>query len=263
MHTYKLFIEHINVTYLTPTGENFTAVEDVTFGVEEGKFASIIGVSGCGKSTLLKAIMGLVPHRGKVYIDGNEVKAGQVAKECAMVFQMPTLQPWRKVIDNVTYGLEIRGVPKREAEKRAKEIIKLVGLSGFENYRPYQLSGGMQQRVNLARALAVNPSILLMDEPFGGLDAQTREYMGLELLRIWRETKKTILFVTHQIEEAVFLSDVVIALTARPSTVREIIDINLPRPREPSLMEDPTFLKYVSHLRRIIREEYNRAQNSS
>ncbi|MEM2103815.1 MAG: ABC transporter ATP-binding protein [Candidatus Bathyarchaeia archaeon] len=233
-------------------------LENVSFDVRDGEFLSLVGPSGCGKSTLLRIIAGLLrPTSGAVYIDNKEVS--ECGSERAFVFQSPLLLPWRTTLRNITYGLELQGVPMKEAVAKAEEVIKLVGLKGFENYYPYNLSGGMQQRVNLARALIMNPSILLMDEPFANLDAQTRVFMQREVLRIWRETRKTIIFVTHQIDEAVFLSDTLVVLSRRPARVISKIDVDLPRPRELELRFKEAFTKYTNQVWELLKREAEKA----
>jgi ABC-type nitrate/sulfonate/bicarbonate transport system ATPase subunit len=206
------------------------ALEDVSLTVEDREFVSIVGPSGCGKTTFLRILDGLLePTTGEILIDGNQVTGS--GRDRGMVFQDFNLFPWRSVLDNVAFGLEAAGIGKEERKDRALEYIGLVGLEGFEDHYPQELSGGMQQRVGLARALAIEPEVLLMDEPFGALDAQTREIMQTELLKIWSEDERTSVFVTHDIEEAVYLSDRVIVLTARPGRVNRIVDIPFERPR--------------------------------
>ena len=199
---------------------------------------SIVGPSGCGKSTLLKIINGLLPnYEGEVQVH-SAPRAGPTG---AMVFQDAALFPWFNILSNVAYGLRCRGVPARHAYERAMAFIGIVGLSGFESKYPYQLSGGMQQRANLARALTVDPEILLMDEPFAALDAQTREVVQAELLRIWSEARKTVLFITHQIDEAIYLSDRVVVMSARPGRILADLSVALPRPRELRIKRTPEF----------------------
>jgi NitT/TauT family transport system ATP-binding protein len=216
------------------------ALRDVSFDLEPGEFVSIVGPSGCGKSTLLSIIDGLLPATsGEFLLDGRPVR--QPGRDRALVFQEPSLLPWRTVLRNITIGLECHRIASAEAKQRALALIRLVGLDGFANAYPYELSGGMQQRVNLARALAVDPEVLLMDEPFAALDAQTREAMQAELLRVWERTKKTVLFVTHQIDEAIYLSDRVIVFSSRPGRIAEIITPKLPRPRNLQIKHLPEF----------------------
>jgi len=211
--------------------EDFVALEDVNINIKRNEFISIIGPSGCGKSTLLDILASLSKaSSGKILIDGVETTKPTLNR--GIVMQGYALFPWRTVQKNVEYGLEIQKIPKEERQEISQKYIKLVGLEGFENRYPHELSGGMKQRVAIARALAYNPDILLMDEPFGALDAQTREILQDELLRIWNETKKTIVFVTHSIDEAIYLSDRVVVLSANPGSVKEIIPVHLNRPRK-------------------------------
>jgi len=230
------------------------ALEGVDLEVQEGEFVSIIGPSGCGKSTLLRIIGGLIrSYEGEVLIRGKRVWGPHPA--IAMVFQEESCFPWRTVLGNVEFGLEMRGVPKRQRRRRCQEVIDLVGLSGFENRYPAELSGGMRQRVAIARALVLEPAILLMDEPFGSLDEQTRIILGEELLRIRDELGQTILFVTHNISEAVQLSDRVLVMTARPGRVKEELNIDLPRPRDSTVIASERFGKFVGQLWYALREE--------
>ena len=210
--------------------EDFTALEDFSLSVEEGAFVAIVGPSGCGKSTLLDIVAGLAGTKGgSIEIDGAVVSGPNLDR--GFIMQGYALFPWRTVLKNVAYGLEVKGTPRRERESIARRFIDLVDLNGFEDRFPGELSGGMRQRVAIARALAYDPKVLLMDEPFAAVDAQTRETLQDELLRIWTKTGKTILFVTHSIEEAVLLADRVVVMTARPGRVKETVDIDLPRPR--------------------------------
>jgi ABC-type nitrate/sulfonate/bicarbonate transport system ATPase subunit len=206
------------------------AIKRADIQVEQGEFVSLLGPSGCGKSTLLDIIGGLEPPTsGEIIVEGGTISGPH--RKIAVVFQQMSLFPWRTAIENVAFGLELRGVDRTTRRESAREMIDLVGLTGFEEKYPSQLSGGMCQRIAIARALALDPDILLMDEPFGALDEQTRRLMGLELLRIWDRTRKTIVFVTHSIEEAIQLSDRIVLMSARPSVIREEIPVPLPRPR--------------------------------
>ena len=206
------------------------ALTDVNLSVRENEFVSIIGPSGCGKTTLLKMIDGLLPYdSGEILIAGRKVTGP--GPERAVVFQTFALLPWRTVLANVEFSLELRHVPRDQRAETAREYIRRVGLAEFENHYPHELSGGMQQRAGLARALAVNPMILLMDEPFGSVDAQTRQLLQEELLQLWQREQKTVIFVTHSMDEAVYLSDRVVVMTPRPGRVAEILDVPLPRPR--------------------------------
>jgi NitT/TauT family transport system ATP-binding protein len=229
-------------------GSSILAVKDVTQSVNEGEFVSIIGPSGCGKSTLLKIVSGLLsPTKGEVYIKGKKVDGPQLG--IGMAFQDPNLLPWRTAIKNVLLPIEILNEDLDAYKKKALELFKLVDLNGFEEKYPWELSGGMQQRVSLIRALIHEPDILLLDEPFGALDALTREEMNLELQKIWMAKKKTILFVTHSIQEAVFLSDRVVVMSPRPGTVIHEEKIELKRPRNLKMMGSPEFVEYITSLR--------------
>ncbi|HEY8860793.1 MAG TPA: ABC transporter ATP-binding protein [Candidatus Limnocylindria bacterium] len=224
------------------------AIEAMDLDIADGEFVSLLGPSGCGKSTFLKIVNGLL------LATAGEIRLRRNAKgrEDAMVFQDAALFPWYSVLDNVAYGLVCAGVPNAEARKRAAPLVELVGLAGFETKYPYQLSGGMQQRANLARALAVNASILLMDEPFASLDAQTREIMQAELLRIWNAARTTVVFVTHQIDEAVYLSDRVVVMSSRPGRILADIPIELPRPRPLEVKRTPTFATYADQIWKLL-----------
>ncbi len=231
------------------------AIESLDLDIPDGAFVSLLGPSGCGKSTFLKIVNGLLPATA------GEIKLHRVAKgrEDAMVFQDAALFPWYSVLDNIAYGLVCAGVSRAEARRRAVPFIDLVGLGGFADKYPYELSGGMQQRANLARALAVDAAILLMDEPFASLDAQTREMMQAELLRIWNAARKTVLFVTHQIDEAVYLSDRVVVMTARPGRVIADIAVDLGRPRALSVKRTPEFARYAERIWSLIAAQHTSA----
>lgn len=213
-----------------------TAISDFSLEVREGEFICILGPSGCGKTTLLRIIAGLETlTSGEMLINGRTI-AGP-GSDRGMVFQEFALFPWRTVRKNVEFGLEIKKIPPRERSDISQKYIELVGLKGFENYHPHQLSGGMKQRVGIARALANDPAVLLMDEPFGALDAQTRNLMQKELLRIWQETKKTVIFITHSVDEACFLADRIVVMTSRPGTIKDIFEIKTLRPRDRASVE--------------------------
>ena len=246
--TPSIDIRGVSKTYPDPVGGGaITALEDIDLSIRDGEFVSLIGPSGCGKTTLLKIVDGLIPFDGgQVTIDGVPIEGP--GRERAMVFQSFALLPWRTVEDNVRFGLEVRGAPRETSGATVQRFIDMVGLRGFEKRLPTQLSGGMQQRVGLARALAVDPRILLMDEPFGALDAQTRNLMQTDLERIWEEQKKTVVFVTHAMDEAVFLSDRVVILKPRPGRVHEIIDVDLPRPRDDAVRAHPRFVELTSYI---------------
>jgi NitT/TauT family transport system ATP-binding protein len=212
------------------TGQALQALHDVSLTVHDGEFIAIVGPSGCGKTTILNAVAGVLPERrGRILLDEREL-AGS-GKERAMVFQSPALLPWRAVARNAAYGLELQGCTVHEARVRAQPFIDLVGLTGFEESYPHELSGGMQQRVNLARALAVQPQVLLFDEPLSALDAQTRDAMLMELQRIWMQTPTTSIYVTHQIHEAIFLADRVVVMAPSPGRIKAILPVEAPRPR--------------------------------
>lgn len=255
----KLEARNVEVEYYnTRTGKRLTALKDVNLDIEQGEFISIVGTSGCGKTTFLNAVDGLLPlKRGRIKLDGKEIK--RPGPDRAVVFQQPSLLPWRTVYDNVMYGLELQGKRRDpKAQQIVNDLIKLVGLAGFEKSFPSELSGGMQQRCNLARALAVDPEILLLDEPFAALDAQTREFMQAELLRIWESTHKTALFITHQIDEAVYLSDRVMVFSSRPGTLRRVVTVDLPRPRSLHIKREQRFLDYLDEIWTMIEEEGRR-----
>jgi NitT/TauT family transport system ATP-binding protein len=235
----------------TSGGTTVTALDHVGFEVQAGNFVSIVGPSGCGKSTLLKIVSGLLaPSSGTVTVHGEPVRAP--LENVGMVFQAPILLKWRSVIGNILLPVEFARLDIPSHTERTRTLIKLVGLEGFAEMYPHQLSGGMQQRVSLCRALVTDPQLLLMDEPFGALDAMTRDELDMELLRIWEERKKTVLFVTHSIQEAVFLSDVVFVMSARPGRLLEQIAINLPRPRSMEMMTDQKFGGYALKIRALL-----------
>lgn len=229
-------------------GDSFQALADVSFQVETGEFTSIIGPSGCGKTTLLKMMAGLVkPSSGTIEINGNEVTGS--GPDRALVFQNFVLLPWADVLTNVAFGLEARGVGKAERESTSREQLARVGLSGFERHYPHELSGGMQQRVGIARALAVDPDTLLMDEPFGSLDAITRQVMQRDLLRLWQETAhKTTVFVTHSMEEAALLSDHVVVMDTRPGRVARVVEVPFPRPRDDDVTDSAEYREFTADL---------------
>jgi NitT/TauT family transport system ATP-binding protein len=241
----------LSKTYSTADAGEVVALSDLDFEILDGEFVTVIGQSGCGKSTLLKILAGLLPYKtGTVEMNGKPLRGP--SRDAAVVFQSPVLLPWRTVIDNVLLPIEFRKLPVSDYRKHALELLGMVGLQDFAQRYPFELSGGMQQRTAIVRALVQDPRILLMDEPFGALDAMTREQMNLELLRIWAQSRKTVIFITHSIAEAIFLSDRVVAMTARPGRIAEIIDIDLPRPRELSVINTDRFGRYASRLRTLI-----------
>jgi NitT/TauT family transport system ATP-binding protein len=239
----------LNKTYRTREGRDIEALRDVNFTIDEGELITVVGPSGCGKSTLLKILAGILRRTsGTVMIADRKVDGP--SRDVGVVFQAPVLLPWRNVLENVLVPVEIQKLDRPRFEQRARDYLKLVGLEGFEQKYPNELSGGMQQRVGISRALVHDPTFLLMDEPFGALDAMTREYMNLELLRIWSESKKTVLLVTHSIPEAAFLADRVIVMSPRPGRIAEILRIELPRPRTLEMINSERFGQYVSAIRR-------------
>jgi len=224
------------------------ALSDISFSVGDGEFIAVVGPSGCGKSTLLKILAGLLPQTaGAANLKGSPIQGPR--RDIGVVFQSPVLFPWRTVLGNVMLPADVQRLDKDEMRKRALDLIKLVGLSGFEERYPRELSGGMQQRVGIVRALMHDPAILLMDEPFGALDAMTRESMNVELQRIWMERRKTVLFITHSTAEAVYLADRVIVMTARPGKIGDEFEVDLPRPRRLDVMNTEAFGAYVKRVR--------------
>ncbi len=231
-----------------------TALEGIDLEIARGEFVSLIGPSGCGKSTLLRAIGDLTaPTRGEVTVNGKTAAAARRDRDYGIVFQAPVLFEWRSVADNVKLPLEVIGRPAAERAARAREMLELVELGDFAGHYPYQLSGGMQQRVAIARALATEPALLLMDEPFGALDEMTRERMNSEVLRIWERTGTTIVFVTHSIPEAVFLSSRVVVMSARPGRITKVVDVDLPRPRSVETRESRRYFELVTEVREALR----------
>ncbi len=244
----------LSVEGLTKKFGDLEVLRSISTSINRGEFVSIVGPSGCGKTTFLRIVGGLEKaNSGEVKLDGR-VLTGP-GSDRGFVFQQDNLLPWRTVLANTEIGPEIGGYKNSDQRKTTMRLLKLVGLEGFENYYPRQLSGGMRQRVNLARALAVDPDLLLMDEPFSALDAQTREIMQTELMRIWEEGRKTVLFVTHQIDEAVYLSDRVFVFARRPGRINEIVEIDLPRPRPLDMKRTPEFMRYVDHIWKLIEED--------
>lgn len=231
----------------------FTVCENISFSVPKGGFVSLIGPSGCGKTTLLNIVSNLIePSHGMVQIDGQRASVAKKQKKFGFVFQDAVLLDWRNALDNIALILEINRVERAERAKIALELIELIGLKGFEKHYPDELSGGMKQRIAIARALSYNPDILLMDEPFGALDLITRDRMGAELLRIWSERQKTVLFVTHSIEESIFLSDFIVVLSAAPARIVDFIEIDLGRPRSAEVKDSSRFREYARRLRKTL-----------
>lgn len=236
--------------------ETTHALRDATLAVAPGEFVSIIGPSGCGKSTLLRIVGDLVePSSGAVSVKGKTPSQARLDRDYGIVFQTPVLYEWRTVLRNVELPLEVMGRPRAERDRRARELLQLVGLGDFHRHYPWQLSGGMQQRVAIARALVFNPSILLMDEPFGALDELTRERLNLELLNIWSQTSATVLFITHSISEAVFLSNRVMVMSPRPGRIERTVTVDLPRPRTAHTRALPRFFELVTQVREGLRED--------
>jgi NitT/TauT family transport system ATP-binding protein len=242
----------VNVEHLTKAFRGKTALSDVSFKARQNQFVSIVGPSGCGKSTVLKMIAGLIePTSGSLTVDGQRVQAP--LRNASMVFQAPVLMPWRTVLGNVLFCIQMRGDSAASYREQALELIKLAGLAGFENHYPHQLSGGMQQRVSICRALLVRPALLLMDEPFGALDVLTRERMGFELQKLWSLERYTALFVTHSITEAVLLSDSIVVMPGMVGRMPAVtIEIDLPRPRLAGIMKDPRFVELAALVREQI-----------
>jgi NitT/TauT family transport system ATP-binding protein len=244
-------IAHLEKVFVTVRNERIHALSDISLSVREREFVTVVGPSGCGKTTLLKILAGLVPATaGTVSVDGRPVAAPR--RDIGIVFQNPVLLPWRTVMENVLLPAEVQGIPLDAARRRARDLLKMVGLADFEDKYPMELSGGMQQRAAISRALVSDPRLLLMDEPFGALDAMTREQMNLDLQRIWRESGKTVLLITHSIPEAVFLGDRVVVMTPRPGRIARIVEVPLPRPRPIDAMGDPVFGQLTSDIRRLL-----------
>lgn len=255
--TAKVSIDHLSKFYARTH-----ALDDIHFDIGDREFVSVVGASGCGKTTLLRLLAGLEqPSEGTVSLDGAAVTAP--SRKIGVVYQNDRLLPWRSVRKNISLGLELGKERGPQGADDVDALIDLVGLSDFERHYPYQLSGGMRQRANLARALATDPQLLLLDEPFAALDAQTRELMQMELLRIWDERRKTVMFITHQIDEAVFLSDRVVVLSRRPGHIREIIPIDLPRPRDLREKRTSEFNAYVERIWDLLERDMRNADREA
>jgi NitT/TauT family transport system ATP-binding protein len=245
----KLIVRNLSKTF-----NDLKVLNDISVDVAQGEFVSIVGPSGCGKTTFLRIVAGLeAATSGEARLDGRRIEGP--GGDRGFVFQQDNLMPWRNVLGNAMLGPEIAGSVDDKLKRRAVDLLRLVGLAGFERYYPRQLSGGMRQRVNLARALAIDPQLLLMDEPFSALDAQTREIMQTELLRVWEEGRKTVLFVTHQIDEAVLLSDRVFVFARRPGRIQQVVQVPLPRPRKLEMKRDPAFVALVDSIWRMIEHD--------
>jgi len=256
----RIELSGVTKRFATPSGSLFTAVRDVDMTIEPGKFCAVVGPSGCGKSTTLTMVSGLDrPSAGTVSVGRKPVDG--ITAGTSFMFQSDALLPWKTVLDNVALGPVFRGAPKKEAQAQARQWVRRVHLAGFENHHPHQLSGGMRKRVSLAAALINEPSILLMDEPFGALDVQTKAMMSNELLALWEQTKPTVIFVTHDLEEAIALADQVVVMTVGPGTVKAVYDIDLPRPRGAvqEIRFEPRFLELHHQIWESLREEVERA----
>ena len=245
---------NVNLTFRPPNRGPVRALQSFDIEINEGEFLSIVGPSGCGKSTFLNVVLGLIkPDSGDLSVRGKPVTGP--GSDRAMVFQEFGLLPWRTAQSNIELGLELKKVPAEKRHSMSSQLIELVGLSGFESHYPHELSGGMKQRVGIARALATDPEVLLMDEPFAALDAQTRDLMQAELLRVWRTARKTVLFVTHQIDEAIYLSDRVMVMSKRPGRAKRIFNIDLPRPREYEMRVTPEFNELKLEIWNTLKDE--------
>ena len=245
-----IVVSSLEKTYATRGRTQVQALAGISFEIGAGELITIVGQSGCGKTTLLKILAGLLQRSaGSVTLRGQPVD--EPSRDIGIVFQDPVLLPWRTVFDNVMLPVEVLGLDRKTSAGRALELLGLVGLQGFEDKYPHELSGGMRQRVAIARALVHDPSLLLMDEPFGALDAMTREFMNLELLRIWKGSGKTIVFITHSIPEAAFLADRVVVMSARPGRIKQIVEVGLPRPRDLDMMASDEFGVYTRRIRHL------------
>jgi NitT/TauT family transport system ATP-binding protein len=248
-------LDGVGKTFASRVGDT-EALRVVSLAIEAGEFVSIIGPSGCGKSSLLRIVGDLVePSAGTVRVNGKSARQARLDRDYGIVFQTPVLYEWRTVLENVQLPLEVAGRPRAEREQRPRALLRLVGLEAFAGHHPWQLSGGMQQRVSIARALALNPPILLMDEPFGAVDEMTRERLNQELLQVCAETAATALFVTHSIAEAVFLSTRIVIMSPRPGTIARVVTVDLPRPRADKTRALPRFFELVTEVRRSLRED--------
>ncbi|HSM55239.1 MAG TPA: ABC transporter ATP-binding protein [Candidatus Sulfomarinibacteraceae bacterium] len=255
MTTPVVSMRNVSKIFGAGTGNETVALKDIDLEIQSGEFVSFIGPSGCGKSTLLRLIGDLIsPTVGEVSVNGKSAHQARLDQDYGIVFQAPVLYEWRSVLKNVQLPLELRGYPRDERNRRAREMLALVELDGFERHYPWQLSGGMQQRASIARALAIRPALLLMDEPFGALDEMTRERMNMELHDIWRRTETTIVFVTHSIAEAIFLSTRVVVMSARPGRIAEILEIDLPAPRSYGTREETRYFELVNEVRDRLRD---------
>lgn len=249
VYTPEIELNQVSMRYQTDSAE-VLALENVSLNIQKGEFVSLLGPSGCGKTTLLRIMADLIqPTSGEIKVAGETAKAARLAQKYGIVFQSPVLYDWRKVKQNIMLPLEMMGVSKAEKENRVNHLLELVGLGDFKDQYPWQLSGGMQQRVSIARALAIKPEILLMDEPFSALDEFTREHLNEELLSIWSQVKNTVVFVTHSIPEAIFLSDRVFVLSPHPGRLSAVVEIPLPRPRTKEMRNSTDFYQLISEIR--------------
>jgi NitT/TauT family transport system ATP-binding protein len=256
----QIVIDRVAHVYRPPRGRPVSALHNVSLAVGDREFVALLGPSGCGKSTLLYLVGGFLPvEQGEIRVEGRAVTGP--GPDRGIVFQHFALFPWKTVLQNVLYGLEKQGLAREERRRRAREFIELVGLAGFEDSYPSQLSGGMRQRAAIARTLAVDPNILLMDEPFGALDAQTRSLMQAELLRIWQVSRKTVIFVTHDVQEAVFLAERIAVMSARPGRIKEVVEARFDK-EDPGLMRSPEFVDMVDHVWNLVRGEAILAQRA-
>ncbi len=256
----RIELEGVTRRFLSPSGQPFTALQDVTLDIEPGSFCAVVGPTGCGKSTTLGMVAGLDrPSQGVVRVGGEQVTG--IMPGTSFMFQADALMPWKTVLGNVALGPILTGTSKRVAEASARDWLRRVGLSGFEDHHPHQLSGGMRKRVGMAAALINEPRVLLMDEPFGALDVQTKAIMQTELITLWEQLRPTVLFITHDLDEAVALADKVVVLTSGPGTVKAVYDVPLPRPRGAvqELRYDPAFLEVQQHIWSSLRDEVERA----
>lgn len=252
---YIVSVQNVSKLFTGSSAGNTHALSRVSLEIQPGDFVSLLGPSGCGKSTLLRLIADLIePSEGQITIKGKSSRQARLDRDYGFVFQAPVLYEWRSVLRNVQLPLEVMKFSATERDRRARDMLQLVGLKDFERHYPWQLSGGMQQRVSIARALAFKPSILLMDEPFGALDELTRERMNTELLNIWSQTETTVIFVTHSIAEAVFLSNRVVVMTPRPGRIEKIVEIDLPRPRTFETREQTRYFELITEVREGLRE---------
>jgi NitT/TauT family transport system ATP-binding protein len=259
-HAAQIELTGVSKRFVTPSGTLFTALRDIDLAIDPGKFCAVVGPTGCGKSTTLTMVAGLDrPSAGTVRVGGQKVDG--ITPGTSFMFQVDALLPWKTVLGNVALGPVFRGVPKKDAQAAAGEWVRRVGLAGFEDHHPHQLSGGMRKRVSLAAALINEPSILLMDEPFGALDVQTKAIMSNELLGLWEQTRPSVIFVTHDLEEAIALADQVVVMTAGPGTVKALYDIDLPRPRGAvqEIRFEPRFLELHHQIWASLREEVEAA----